>query len=271
METHLFNLKFTAKQLTKQSAKSEKAAKDNKEKCKKAMEKGNMDGARIYAESAIREKSTALNYLRLSSRIDAVASRVDTAIKMNQLTKGMKGVVTSMGSVMSSMNVEKISKVMDQFEKQFEDLDIASQFMENSISSSTAQSMPVSDVDSLMSEVAEANGLEFESQLDELGNPKLKLDAKERSEVKMKPKAEALVMGADLPSAPKSTPGTGRNAPKTGGPPAAGPPTGGATGGGGGGGGMSTGTTGGTNRPAFAGARDDEAALEARLRALMGE
>jgi division protein CdvB (Snf7/Vps24/ESCRT-III family) len=53
---------------------------------------------------------------------------------MNQLTKGMKGVVTSMGSVMNTMNVEKISVVMDQFEKQFEDLDIASQFMENSIS-----------------------------------------------------------------------------------------------------------------------------------------
>lgn len=35
---HLFNLKFTAKQLVKQSAKAEQAAKANKDKCKKAME-----------------------------------------------------------------------------------------------------------------------------------------------------------------------------------------------------------------------------------------
>ncbi len=41
--------------------KSEKNSKSNQDKCKKAMEKGNMDGARIYAESAIREKNQALN------------------------------------------------------------------------------------------------------------------------------------------------------------------------------------------------------------------
>ena len=40
-----------------------------------AIEQKNYDGARIYAENAIRKKNEALNYLRLSSRIDAVQSR----------------------------------------------------------------------------------------------------------------------------------------------------------------------------------------------------
>jgi hypothetical protein len=34
-----------------------------------------MDGARIYAQNAIRQKNLALNYLRLGSRVEAVASR----------------------------------------------------------------------------------------------------------------------------------------------------------------------------------------------------
>lgn len=51
--------------------------------------------------------------LRLSSRIDAVAQRVNTAVKMKSLTKDMKGIVHSMESVMKSMDVEKISAVMD--------------------------------------------------------------------------------------------------------------------------------------------------------------
>jgi charged multivesicular body protein 1 len=63
------------------------------------MEQGNMEGARIYAESAIRDKNTALNYLRLSSRIDAVAQRVNTAVKMQNLTKDMSGIVKSMEQV----------------------------------------------------------------------------------------------------------------------------------------------------------------------------
>lgn len=39
-----------------------------------------MEGARIHAENAIRQKNQGLNYLRMSARVDAVASRVQTAL-----------------------------------------------------------------------------------------------------------------------------------------------------------------------------------------------
>lgn len=41
-----------------------------------------MEGARIYAQNVIREKNQALNFLRLGSRVDAVAARLETAIRM---------------------------------------------------------------------------------------------------------------------------------------------------------------------------------------------
>ena len=41
---------FTAKTLVRNSKKSEKNEKAQKKKLKKAIEKGNMDGARIYAQ-----------------------------------------------------------------------------------------------------------------------------------------------------------------------------------------------------------------------------
>lgn len=44
-----------------------------------------MEGARIYASNAIRKKNEALNLLRLSSRIDATASRVQTAVTMRKV------------------------------------------------------------------------------------------------------------------------------------------------------------------------------------------
>ena len=75
MEKHLFNLKFAAKQLLRDSKRCEKEEKAEKAKLKKAIEKGNMDVARIHAENAIRQKNQALNFLRMSARVDAVASR----------------------------------------------------------------------------------------------------------------------------------------------------------------------------------------------------
>jgi len=129
------------------------------------MELNNMEGARIYAETAIRDKNQALNYLRLSSRIDAVAQRVNTAVKMKTLTKDMSGIVNSMDSVMKTMNVEKITAVMDKFEQQFENLDLATGVMEQSMQSSTSMTMPETQVEALMQQVADEHGLEFQSGL----------------------------------------------------------------------------------------------------------
>merc|ERR1719267_52234 len=93
LENQLFQLKFTSKQLSRLSKKCEKEEKAEKDKIKKALEKDNHDGARIHAQNAIRQKSNAQNYLRLSSRVDAVSSRLESAIKMQQVTKSMGGVV----------------------------------------------------------------------------------------------------------------------------------------------------------------------------------
>ena len=75
----------------------------------KALQQGNNEGARIYAANAIRKKTESLNLLRLSSRIDAVASRVETAVTMRQVTGNMSSVVRGMDKAMESMNLERVS------------------------------------------------------------------------------------------------------------------------------------------------------------------
>lgn len=165
MEKYLFNLKFAAKELQRNSKKCEKDEVIEKNKLKKAIQKNNVEGARIHAENAIRQKNQALNYLRMSSRVDAVASRVQTAVTTKKVTQSMAGVVKAMDAAMKSMNLEKISSLMDRFEKQFEDLDVQSSYMENTMSQTTTTSVPTNDVDSLMQKVADEAGIELNMQL----------------------------------------------------------------------------------------------------------
>jgi len=68
-----------------------------------------MDVARIHAENAIRQKNQAVNYLRMSARVDAVASRVQSALTTRKVTGSMAGVVKAMDAAMKGMNLEKIS------------------------------------------------------------------------------------------------------------------------------------------------------------------
>ncbi|GMI86075.1 CHARGED MULTIVESICULAR BODY PROTEIN/CHROMATIN MODIFYING PROTEIN1B, vacuolar protein sorting 46.1 [Hibiscus trionum] len=156
----IMELKFTSKSLQRQARKCEKEEKSEKLKVKKAIEKGNMDGARIYAENAIRKRTEQMNYLRLASRLDAVVSRLDTQAKMTTVNKSMANIVKSLESSLSTGNLQKMSETMDQFEKQFVNMEVQAEFMESAMAGSTSLSTPEGEVNSLMQQVADDYGLE---------------------------------------------------------------------------------------------------------------
>ncbi|XP_072967364.1 ESCRT-related protein CHMP1B-like [Typha angustifolia] len=156
----IMELKFTSKSLQRQARKCEKEEKSEKLKVKKAIEKGNMDGARIYAENAIRKRTEHMNYLRLASRLDAVVARLDTQAKMQVISKSMGSIVKSLESALSTGNLQKTSETMDQFEKQFVNMEVQAEFMEGAMAGSTSLSTPEGEVNGLMQQVADDYGLE---------------------------------------------------------------------------------------------------------------
>ncbi len=165
----IFQLKYTSKSLVRESKKCEKEEKLEKLKVKKAIEKGNMDGARIYAQNAIRKHNEQLNYLRLSSRLDAVVSRLATQSKMQTISKSMAGIVKALDSALAVGNMEKISNTMDQFEKTFVNMEVQSEFVETAMAGSTSLSTPEDEVNSLMHQVADDYGLEVSVGLPQAG------------------------------------------------------------------------------------------------------
>ena len=123
---------------------------------------------------------------------------------MRQVTGSMAGVVRGMEGAMKAMDLEKvrpersdrpisrvanliisqISAVMDKFETQFEDLDVATGYYENATSSATAVGTPQDDVDKLMHMVADEAGVELgaEMKAPETGVPAAKVGAEDERE-----------------------------------------------------------------------------------------
>lgn len=166
LDNEIFNLKFNAKQLKRMSQKCAKEEKSEQKKIQKALEKKQQDIARIHAENAIRQKNQKINFLRLASRMEAVVQRMQSAQAIKNLNKSMIGVTKAISKAVNSMNIEKITSTMDQFEKNFEELDIQSSVMESAVEQTTGTVMPEEEVDGLMQKVADANNLEFQRDLD---------------------------------------------------------------------------------------------------------
>ncbi|KAF1932667.1 vacuolar protein-sorting-associated protein 46 [Didymella exigua CBS 183.55] len=180
LENALFNLKFTAKSLNRQSLKAGKEEAQEKAKLEKAMKQGHNDVARIYAQNAVRKQNEKLNLLQLASRVDAVAGRVQTAVTMRQITGNMMKVNRSLDVAMKSMSPERIAAVMVDFEKQFENVDSATELYQDITSSATAVGTPQEDVDRMMAQAADKAGVELQSDLQEA--PKTKVGPTEQEE-----------------------------------------------------------------------------------------
>ena len=162
------------------------------------MKQGHNDIARIYAGNAIRKQNEKLKLLQLASRVDAVAGRVQTAVTMRQITGNMMKVNRSLDVAMKSMSPERvrdltatcvmaadniqIASVMVDFEKQFENVDSATELYQDITSSATAVGTPQEDVDRLMAQAADKAGVDLQQDLQEATPVKTKVGPTEQEE-----------------------------------------------------------------------------------------
>ena len=105
----MFNLRLTSKQFAKQAQKFEKKSKQEKAKVAKAIKDNNLEGARIYAENAIREHNMSTTFLRYSSRLDGVASRLRSQQAMGAMVQTMGNVCKSLQTAADSLDMKKVS------------------------------------------------------------------------------------------------------------------------------------------------------------------
>mmetsp|Transcript_7798 Transcript_7798/g.9887 ORF Transcript_7798/g.9887 Transcript_7798/m.9887 type:complete len:200 (-) Transcript_7798:1739-2338(-) len=163
----LIDMTMAQKQMKRTADKRLAEHKKSKKQIERFMKEGQMDTAKIHAENAIRQYSEFTQYLQLAARIDAVAQRVKTAITMGQMNKNMHKVVSGMSKVLKAMDVEKLTKVMEQFEEDNETLDVRTAYMDGAIANTVSGATPQSNVTELMQQIGDEIGLDVSGQLED--------------------------------------------------------------------------------------------------------
>lgn len=79
-------------------------------------------------------------------------------------------VVKALDKAVNTMDLQKISAVMEKFESQFEDMDVRTSVMEDAMGSATTLTTPKDQVDLLIQQVADEAGLEITDQLANAGS-----------------------------------------------------------------------------------------------------
>jgi charged multivesicular body protein 1 len=172
----IFEFKMMAKQFAKESKKAENEYKKNLTKTKNLMEKGKYDQARVTAADAIRKKNEINRYQVLSSKIDTIAQRLQSAMQTNQLTEKMSQLTNLMAGSGDKLNdIVQLADTMENFEKMFDDLDVNNAMMNEVMNNVNAGTIDDNEVNLLVNQVAEANGMKIMDSLNNAENNNIQI------------------------------------------------------------------------------------------------
>jgi PTB domain (IRS-1 type)/FERM central domain/EF-hand domain pair len=145
-----FKLRFGAKQLLRQARRQEREAQRQRVHARRALQHGNTSAAREHGLNSINAQQTATRCMQLSSRLEAMSSRLSTAVIAPTIVTGLKFLDS-----MDFSNPTQISLELDRFERQFEDLGVISEMMDDSLAFSFGGDDDDNPVELLLAEIGD--------------------------------------------------------------------------------------------------------------------
>jgi charged multivesicular body protein 1 len=164
----MFEFKMMGKQMAKEAKKAETQNKNLIKKVKDCIAKGDYEQAKVAASDAIRQKNQVRRYRVLSSKIDTVAQRLQSAYQNQRLTEQMQSLTQQMVGAGNMMDMVKMTETMANFEKLFDDLDVNSAMMDQVFDNVNAGTVNDAEVNTLIQQVAQQNGMKLSDDFDQV-------------------------------------------------------------------------------------------------------
>ena len=174
----MFEFKLMGKQMAKESKKAETQNKNLIKKVKDSIAKGDYEAAKVAASDAIRAKNQTRRYRVLSSKIDTIAQRLQSAYQNQTLTQNMENLTKQLVGAGNMMDLVKMTETMANFEKLFDDLDTNTAMMDQVMDNVNAGTVNEGEVNELIAQIAQQNGMKLSEDFEnvkigegEMGEP----------------------------------------------------------------------------------------------------
>jgi len=150
----------------------ERAQLENQEKriiadIKKMAQKGEMDAVKIMAKDLVRTRRYVKKFMMMRANIQAVALKIQTLKSQDAMAQAMKGVTKAMMSMNKQLKLPQIQKIMQEFEKQSEIMDMKEEMMSDAIDDAMADEGDEEESEQIVSKVLDELGIQMS---EELGN-----------------------------------------------------------------------------------------------------
>jgi len=132
---------------------------------KKMAKQGQMDAVKIMAKDLVRTRRYVKKFMLMKANIQAVSLKIQTLKSQNAMAQAMKGVTKAMMSMNRQMKLPEIQKIMQEFEKQSEIMDMKEEMMNDVIDDAMGDDDEEEESDAIVNQVLDELGLQLTDQL----------------------------------------------------------------------------------------------------------
>ncbi|XP_068152919.1 charged multivesicular body protein 2a [Drosophila tropicalis] len=135
---------------------------------KKMAKEGQMDAVKIMAKDLVRTRRYAKKFMLMKANIQAVSLKIQTLKSQNTMAQAMKGVTKAMQNMNRQLNLPQIQKILQDFEKQSEIMDMKEEMINDVIDDAMEDEGDEEETDAVVSQVLDELGLQLGEQLGDL-------------------------------------------------------------------------------------------------------
>merc|ERR1719411_2602883 len=126
---------------------------------------GQMDAVKIMAKDLVRTRRYVKKFMLMRANIQAVSLKIQTLKSQAAMANAMKGVTKAMGSMNKQMKLPEIQKIMQEFEKQSEIMDMKEEMMSDVIDDALGDEDDEEESDAIVTQVLDELGLQMTDQI----------------------------------------------------------------------------------------------------------
>lgn len=154
--------------LDRERAKMEQQEKKIIMDIKKMAKDNQMDAVKIMARDLARTRRQVKKFILMRANIQAVSLKIQTLRSQNAMAQAMRGVTRAMQNMNRQLNLPQIQKIMQEFEKQSEIMDMKEEMMNDAIDDAMGDDEDEEESDAIVNEVLDELGLQLSEKLTDL-------------------------------------------------------------------------------------------------------
>jgi charged multivesicular body protein 2A len=117
------------------------------------------------ARDLVRTRRYVKKFMLMKANIQAVSLKIQTLRSQNAMAQAMKGVTKAMQSMNRQLNLPQIQRILQEFEKQSEIMDMKEEVMNDAIDDAMEDDADEEESDAVVNQVLDELGLQLNDQL----------------------------------------------------------------------------------------------------------